>query len=171
MRGPKAACALVGAALATLSCTKLQAAEVTVRLINGNTGAPIRNVVVGLLESGSSPSAGTNAVPMQDNRPKLVPFPRSWTGRTDADGKATFSIPDPPRYLVGCFGFNLCQRHVVYYSEETANILGAGVLSPNERCDRKGKLKGRFAPKPGEWVIFGTPFPWWQTHLPDIFAP
>ena len=171
MREPNSARALEWAVLAIVWCMQLRAADITIRLINGKTGRPMSNTVVGLAEEQSSHPGSSSPQAAPDNTPEIVPLPRSWEGRTDAEGKVTFHIADPPGTLVGCFGFNLCQRHVVYYYAETAKILGEGVLSPSERCDPKGKLKGRFSPKPGEWVVFGTPFAWWQTHLPDIFGP
>jgi hypothetical protein len=193
MRELKAACALVGAALVTLSCMKLQAADVTVRLINGKTGAPLGNALVILTEVSGSALPSDGAQPSEPNRSrsararaaetgrmKAVAMPRRWMERTDAEGRVTFHITSaPPTLLVmpylhrdgRDFVCNLCQRRGLYVLAETMTILRLGVVSPDDWCDPKGRLRGRFTPKPGEWTVFVTPLTWWQRHLPDILEP
>jgi hypothetical protein len=51
---------------------------------------------------------------------------------------------------------------------ETAQILQHGVVTQDEMCDPKGKLNGKFLPKPGELVIFAKPFTEWDHFLQEL---
>ena len=47
----------------------------------------------------------------------------------------------------------------------TEDVLRRGIVADKGKCDAKGKLNGKFAPKPGEIVIFGWKRRWWERGI------
>lgn len=140
------------------ACSALQARdyEVSVRLLNGKTGQPIPNAMVGLSLIYEPPGPRGPATELMG--PK----------KTSADGVATFRISDPlPKALAGGYlgGFRdlfACSNDPPPATEE---VLQHGSVEKN-LCDKKGKLKGKIVAKPGEMVVFGVPPSWWERLIP-----
>lgn len=113
--------------------------NITVRLLDGKTGEPIRAKEI-LLRFATELPAGGKFV---GSTLKAV---------TANDGRAVFYINDPPAKFV----WVSVPLHRVdcspggFASEE---VLRAGIVAENE-CDRKKKLQGKISAKPGEIVIF-----------------
>jgi hypothetical protein len=103
--------------------------------------------------------------------------PREWQWRatTDGAGKAIFHIqgPPPPVLKMSAGPIKTCTRENWGRQDggfETQEILQQGIVTQDEVCDRKGKLKGKFLPKPGELVIFAKPYTEWD-HFLDEMVP
>ncbi len=143
--------------LACMGCS-LRAADVTLRFLDGKTGRPMVHMMVQL--SGLKGLKGPLAGSVED-----VEGP--WRRITDGEGKATFHLPDPmpsqlilePGLLKGC-------SKSVQRLFDPRRVLSEGIVEANEQCDKKGKLKGRFSPKPGEVILFVIPSARWD-HFKD----
>ncbi len=130
--------------------------EVEVRVINGRTGEPLGN---------------------RDVRLWLIyepPGPRGLRteimhARTSAEGQARFELPEPLPKELGVGLFDIPERLFSCAGQRppltTEEVLRKGVVEQN-KCDKKGKLKGRFAAKPGKVVVFVAAYKWWQRIIP-----
>ena len=106
-----------------------------VRVVNAHNGKPVLLTVVKL---NSLPVLALRAV-----------------SATDEHGVATFYIPEPlpPSVSIkvgGCW--TMCSDG----SGKTGDILQLGKVD-NNRCDKKGRLRGKFTAQPGELTVFARP--------------
>jgi hypothetical protein len=130
-----------------LAATTCVARDIKLRLLNGETGAPIAGKQVKLSFADKAPPQG------------------SWTGptlkaKTGPDGVATFHVPNKlPKVLF----FNVPLSRVACSSPTfyTDAVLESGVVAKNT-CDPKGRLKGKVSVGPGEAVIFERPYKFWE---------
>jgi hypothetical protein len=96
----------------------------------------------------------------------------SWQATTDAEGKATIHLEDPlPAVLSVLTGpAKACTKagwgHQGTF--ETQRVVKEGIVTQDELCDPKGKLKGRYPAKPGEVVIFSRRFTEWDHFLQEL---
>ena len=130
--------------LATTTCI---ARDVKLRLLNGETGAPITGKQVELSFADKAPPQGT----------WLGPTLRAKTG---PDGVAVFHTPDS---LPNVLFFNVPLFRVACSSPifSTVAVLESGVIADNT-CDPKGKLKGKISVSSGEAVVFERPYKFWE---------
>jgi len=134
--------AALGVAMLFPSCS---AEDIRVRLVNGQTGEPVRGPQPVVLYLGRNHSAFLD-------------------GTTDIDGVAVFHLPDPLAEWITAGQDSQILYHCSPYQKntfKTAEILSRGVIALNV-CDSKGKLKGKVDAKPGDLVIFARPLHWWE---------
>ena len=119
-----------------------RAADVTVWVINGNTGQPFIRYPIKLYAADRVlyPHENTHLLAKADPGP---------------DGSATFHLDPPlPEVLfiyVGDLSRTVgCNTNLNFLTNE---VLRSGIVSRNI-CDRKNKLKLKFSAKPGEVVVF-----------------
>jgi hypothetical protein len=119
--------------------------EVTVRVVNGKSGKPMkgRGVDLSAQDARLYPRAGGN----------LGPFKEGNTGR---DGTVRLSVP-PPRPSSLFVGVGV-PSEVIYCGSTPPSfpleeVMKSGVISENS-CDPSGKIRARFKPEPGEILIF-----------------
>jgi hypothetical protein len=135
-------------ALALCGVVLCSAADLTVRLLDGRTGAamPDKPVVVWI---------------------NLSP-PRMFEGRTGPDGVALVHVPeDQPFRTVtvaesSYYGVIPCVHRSWRENEfQYEDVLGSGVIAVNA-CDPKGRLKPTLTTRPREVVIFARKPNWWE---------
>lgn len=144
----------------------LRAADITIRFIDGKTGTPF---VVGHFQLWGC----KGLEPPKRGSVEDCPKEWLWQASTDAEGKATFHLKDPlPPVLwviPGALQTKGCTKAGGHKGNlETQQILREGIVTPDEMCDPKGKLKGKYAPKPGEVVIFCKRFTEWDHFLQEL---
>ncbi len=114
--------------------------NITVRLLDGKSGEPIRGKEIDLSFATELPGMGKFVGP-------------SLEAVTGNDGRAVFYINDlPAKFLIVSVPLHRvgCSTAAGFASDE---VLRAGIVTENE-CDRKKKLQGKISAKPGEIVIF-----------------
>jgi len=142
------------------------AADITIRLIDGKTGRP-------LMVGTRFQLSGCKGL-MPPMKGTVEDCPKEWLSRatTDAEGKATFHLNDPlPPVLSLVLGpVKACTKAQWGHQGtfETQRILNEGIVTRNEICDPKGKLKGKCSPRPGEVVIYCRRFTGWDHFLQEL---
>lgn len=144
----------------------LWAADITVRFIDGKRGTPL------LIHSrfqlrGCKGLEGRMKGTVQDCPREWV-----WMAITDSEGEATFHLEDPLPALLDVWAGPIkeCTKARGEHGGlfETQQILREGIVTQNEVCDPKGKLKAKYSPKPGEVVIFWRRFTQWDHFLQEL---
>jgi len=160
-------CAAIVLTILTPSIHELRAADITIRFIDGKTGAPF---VVGRFQLWGC----KGLEPPKRGSVEDCPKEWLWLATTDAEGKATFHLEDPlPPVLwviPGALQTKGCTKAGGGHQGdlETRQILGEGIVAQDEICDPKGKLKGKFPPKPGEVIVFVRRFSEWDHFLQEL---
>jgi len=121
------------------------AEDVTIRLINAKNGQPLEGQVI-VLHLGDASRAST---------------PRVET-TTSSDGTATFHLPEPlPEEVFLDTENGKIRACYSWGAFSTREVIKHGVVAEN-KCDPKGKLKGKFTAKPGEVIVFVRSLKWWE---------
>jgi len=120
------------------------AGDITIRLINVKDGQPLGGQLI-VLFLGNARLASTPRVEIT----------------TSSDGAAVVHLPKtiPEQVVVDVGNGKLhgCGRSFF----PTREVIEHGIVAEN-RCDPKGKLKGKFSAKPGEVIIFVRFLKWWE---------
>ena len=126
---------------------------ITIRVINSKTGKPLKNINIVLEDS-----AGNF---LKDDKGKVV------AGTTNKLGEVFLYLPSPVPERLGVFytGGNTCELGQCPQIFTTAEILKTGIIGST--CSVP-KHTYNVSPRPGELVIFGTPFSWWQCVLLEM---
>jgi hypothetical protein len=135
-----------------------RATKITVRAISGKTGKPLAGFKLELYGVGRQlyPQVGGN----------IHLFGKA---KADASGTAVFEVapPFPDGLFVG-FGdpgaWVACSDRLDFFID---SVVRQGVVTCN-RCDPKGKLRGKFKAKPGEIVVFIRKFTRWDYFKQEI---
>jgi len=160
-------CAAIALMILAPSFRELRAADITIRFIDGKTGAPL---IVGRFQLWGC----RGLEPPKRGSVEDCPKEWSWQATTDAEGKATFHLEDPlPPVLwviPGALQTKACTKANWGHQGdfETQQVLREGIVTQDEMCDPKGKLKGRFSPKPGEVIVFVRRFSEWDHFLQEL---
>ncbi len=126
-----------------------RAEDIMVRLINVRNGEPIIGRVIWL-----------------DLKEDRVRNPKATLeARTGADGVATFHLnaPLPPHIFVYVASGDIKSCGPGGFSTE--EVVRKGVVAEKGKCDPKGKLNGKFSPRPGEIIDFGQIRRWWERGI------
>ena len=119
------------------------AADITVRVINGETGAPVPAYPIWLFWGKDATTRSTDGVTGQDGRLVFhVPEP---------EPEHFFAYPAAANVRSGCSDINF----------QTEEVLRRGVVEQNN-CDRKHRIKEPIVAKPGDAVIFVRHIHWWE---------
>jgi hypothetical protein len=130
-----------------LAATTCVAREIKLRLLNGETGAPIAGKEIDLWIAQEWPPTGS----WVNSRLKA---------KTGPDGVAVFDLDTPmPKALF--FVMPLFRVACSSPKFSAVEVLRSGVVASNT-CDPKGKLKGKISAGPGEAVIFERPYKFWE---------
>ncbi len=150
-----------------LSVRDLRAEDITIRFMDGKTDKP--------LNIGRFAIWGCNGLqPPKKGTVEDCPDEWHWAASTDTDGRATFHLRDPVPPILWVLPYPLQTKACTkadwgHQGEfETQKILREGIVTQDELCDRKGKLKGEYLPKPGEVVIFNRRFTEWDNFLREF---
>lgn len=121
------------------------AEDVTIRLINVKDGRPLEAQVI-VLSLGNARLASTPEV----------------EATTSSDGTAVFRLPDPiPKEVFLDTENGKIRACYSWGAFSTQEIIEHGIVAEN-KCDPKGKLKGKFTAKPGEVIVFVRFLRWWE---------
>ena len=124
-----------------------QGADITVLLINTQTGQPMSGQRIWLRPA----------------RQRTDDLPNEMYQRTGPDGTAVFRFSEPSSGWINVFVNDVTLWQCSPWSKSKFSVketVEHGAVALN-RCDPKGKLKGITA-KPGEVVIFTRPLHWWE---------
>jgi hypothetical protein len=150
-----------------LSFRDLRAEDITIRFIDGKTDT--------LLNIGHFELWGCKGLP-PPKRGTVADCPDEWhwVANSDTEGKATFHLRDPLPPILSVLPAPLqtkpCTKAGWGHQDEfdTQQVLREGVVTQDEICDPKGKLKGKHSPKPGEVVIYVRRFTEWDHFLREL---
>jgi hypothetical protein len=130
-----------------------QGQRLTVRVMNAKTGRPFGNTAVYLFLNKDYPRVAPNEPP---------PL-RATTG---PDGVAVFELGSPlPEEVFFAVpgGDRLCSR----FRYSTEQVLEKGVVGENA-CEAHDKVRNRFSARPGELILFVSPYSLWEIFKREI---
>jgi len=133
--------------LVVLATTFVQvgsAQNITIRLINVKDGRPMKAQLL-VLSLGDA---------------KLASTPRV-TVTTSPDGTAVVHLPEKIPEQVSVVVGNGKLHGCGWPFFASREVIEHGVVAEN-KCDPKGKLKGKFTAKPGEVIVFVRFLTWWE---------
>jgi hypothetical protein len=139
-------------------------AEITVRIVNGKTGRPMANLTIMLtaFRGLKGPLAGS-----------VNDVLGNWQAVTGPDGRVFFPAPDPRavEMEIGVWGYlKGCSATTGELGGlKPQEVLSKGFMERDELCDKKGKLKGKFSPTPGEVIVFAVRGTWWDHFLEEAW--
>ena len=135
---------LILVALVGVSAGVGLAEDITIRLINVKDGRPLGGqFIVVFLGNARLPSTPKVEVTTSSEGTAIVHLPEA--------------IPEQVSVVVGNGKLHGCGWP--FFS--TRELIERGVVAEN-KCDRKGTLKGKFAAKPGEVIMFVRFLKWWE---------
>ncbi len=116
----------------------------TIRLINAEDGRPLQGQLI-VFSLGDA---------------KLASTPRV-RATTSSDGTVVVHLPEmiPEQVSIDVGNGKLHGCGWPFFS--TREVIEHGVVAEN-KCDPKGKLKGKFTAKPGEVIVFVRFLKWWE---------
>lgn len=120
------------------------AENITIRLINATDGRPLEGQLI-LFFLGDA---------------KLASTPRV-QATTSSDGTAVVHLPEtiPAQVSVDVGNGKLHGCGWPFFS--TREVIEHGVVA-DDKCDPKGKFKGKFTARPGEVIVFVRFLKWWE---------
>jgi hypothetical protein len=120
------------------------AEDLTVRLINAKVGHPLGGQLI-VVFLGNARLASTPEIRVT----------------TSSDGTAVVRLPTPIPEQISVDVENGRLRGCSRFSFSTREVIERGVVAEN-KCDPKGKLKGKFTAEPGEVIVFARFLKWWE---------
>lgn len=124
--------------------------SITVRVLNARNGKPLKGVVLFLYAQSN--------IPIKTRKGQDHPLA---TEITNPDGIAIFQLRESIGEVILSYGDSLyvgrCTPSLPF---ATAEILKTGIIGTNTCSGDKFEYKA--APKPGELVLFGKKWSWWE---------
>lgn len=136
---------------------------ITVVAINGRNGKPVKGIqYVWVYPSTRRGSPLGDCLPA----PGTAAYPKCSGAETAKDGTARFDLrpPEPPFLSVDVGtpdAWDACSRGAPEMVFATKQVVKTGVVD-QDTCDKSGKVRAKFKPRPGEIVIFVRKVHFWE---------